>query len=644
MAESIFVGWVVAGAGAQEMRSGDFQVGKVVAGMQAVVILLLLHRYPGIVHDSILYMGQAMAHRWPDLLGNDLFFMYGGQSRYSAFPWLLGVLLQYIGLPALFMWGSLVGVLLFAATSWYCLSRLLPSSQRYWAWLGVLCLPAMYGVVSIFSYGEAFLTSRPFAEGLCLLAVGCLMAKRWVLAGVCIALAGAMHPLQAMAAMLVIWVWAIGRDRRWLHALWLAIPIVALAVAGVRPFNGLVQQADPLWLDSMRTSRQLFVTSWGINDIKFLVFDAFILLLAWHRVKGDFGRWCIASLIALVLGVGSSMLLVDVMHLVLPAGMQLWRVHWLAHWFGVAAIAVLLCQHLQSGERSRAALLFLVAQLAWGETDWGWAAMAAIYLAWPQVVMGSRKRIEPLLGGLFALAIVLLFVNHAANEWKWFRLAGFRLDYYAIDRRLLAFPALAFGLPLLGTYLWHRAAAAGRTFLLVGILLPLLVLGVTVWDARPSLLRTFEDAAGREEIFGVALPENAQIYWGGDSPVGSWLVLHRLSYFSTSQLAGQVFSRETAVDGRQRAERMMALDQAVSHCLDRRTPEKERNSCHASDDVLRQACAVKPVPGPDYLVLPIRQPQQAAGSWAITNPRTGQPALVYWIYSCAALMEELKNP
>ena len=51
-----------------------------------LALLLLLHRYAGIRHDSILYLGQVQMERHPEALGQDLFFLYGSQSRYSLFP------------------------------------------------------------------------------------------------------------------------------------------------------------------------------------------------------------------------------------------------------------------------------------------------------------------------------------------------------------------------------------------------------------------------------------------------------------------------------------------------------------------------------------------------------------------------------
>src|SRR5690606_9016765 len=140
--------------------------------------------------------------------------------------------------PGVFLWGTLASLLLFAAASWYCLRALLPERQRYWSWLAILALPSMYGVVSIFAYNEKFLTSRPFSESLCLVAIG-LVARRRFLPAVCIlASAALIHPLQALAAILVCWIWAVFQNRAWLHLLWSILPLLVLSMWGVPPLDG----------------------------------------------------------------------------------------------------------------------------------------------------------------------------------------------------------------------------------------------------------------------------------------------------------------------------------------------------------------------------------------------------------------------
>lgn len=621
----------------------EFSPASLAGALLGLVIILILRRYPGIYHDAILYVGEGLMRRWPGIYGQDLFFMHGGQDRYSAFPWLLAQTFRWMTPPAAAMWGALLGQLLFASASWYCLRALLPERQRYWAWLAILCLPAMYGVIHIFSYDEPFLTPRPFAEAACLLAIGSLARGRSAWAIACLALASLLHPLQTIAALLVIWPWAVIRDRRWLHAAWLAIPAICLGFTRIAPFDGMFRAADPAWLESLRASTQLFVASWSMADYKFLGFDALVLAWAWRTLKSPFGTWCIAAAIGLLIGFAANLLLVDCLHLVLPAGLQFWRVHWLAHWLSIAAIAVLLYRHLHAREFARALLLALAAHFAWGETDWGWLAMSLLYLGWPRIIAGPRARLARPLTWLFALCLFLLFVNLAANELKWFRLSGYRLDLYPIDRRLVHFPAIALGLPLLGVYAWSRVGRRGQRILLGCVLLPLLALGTWLWDARPALARTIEHAAYREDAFGAIVPEHAQVYWDPDSSLPTWLVLRRANYFSMAQLAGQMYSRATTMEGRARERRMDALDRDTIRCRNNKLPPDQRANCHVGNESLRQACGPGPTMPPDYIVLPFPQTQRPAGHWTVVDPRLRDPVVTYRLYKCSDVMLDLEK-
>jgi len=598
-------------------------------------MLFLLRRYPGIYHDSILYLGQGLVERWPDIYGQDLFFLHGSQASYTIMPWLLGKAFGMVSPPAVFMWGTLASMLGFAAASWFCLCAMLPERQRYWAWLGALCLPSIYGTVRIFSYNEPFLTSRPIAETFCLVALGLMLRQRWLLGIATLACAALFHPLQAIGAALVIWPWLVMRDRRWLRAIWLALPLLLLAISGIEPFVGLVRRTDPLWYAEMRNSPQIFMTLWAANDFKVIAFDLLVLLQARRVLGGQFGSWCLAAVVGMVIGMGASLLLVDGLHLVLPSGLQLWRSHWLAHWFSMAAIAALLFHHLRTAQLVGALLLTLTALLAWGETAWGWLALATIYLVWPSVPIETRSRIEPLLRRLFLLAILLLFANHAGNEFHWFKEANFRLDRYPIDRRLLVFPALALGLPLLATVLWERAGHTAKAVLFTLVLCPAGVVVASIWDSRSPLQQQVEESAYKPNVFGIDIPIGAQVFWHPESLVSVWLVLQRPSFYSTGQLAGQMFNRRTALEGKRRRDRILPLISESNKCQDDALTDEQKLRCHVSKESMDFACARTSGLAPDFLVLPHEQPQRPLGTWTLKNPATGELLAKYRLYRCS---------
>jgi len=616
---------------------------RVAGTLLGLIMLLVIRPYAGINQDSILYLGQAMLQRWPEIFAADLFFSHGSQGDYTLFPRLVAWTFGWTSTPKVFLWGGLAGLLLFAAAGWYCLRALLPERQRYWAWLGVLCLPTMYGMAGMFGYHEPFFTPRPVAEALCLLCIGLLARERWLPAIACLALATLFHPLQAIAAALIAWPWVVMRDRRWLHAAWSIIPLMALAIAGVSPFDGLFRTIDAAWLQDLRElTGQLFLTEWGQQGFMTLAFDALLLAYASCMLRDPFRTWSRAALVGLTLGIGANLILVDWLHLALPAGLQLWRVQWLAHWFAMAGFATLLYRDFHQQAAARALLLAMTGLLVWVIGGWTWLPFAVLYAAWPRLfAQGRQSRLVPLLAGLFALGLVGLLVNHAASEWMFFKVAHYRLDLYPLDRRMLAFPLLALGLPLLGTLAWRRAAPRLRGWLVVCVLCPLVALAAFRWDARPPLILAVEQNASQSDVFGLTLPQGAQVYWDTDTLLGTWLVLHRASYFNRAQMAGIVFNRDTAVDVRQRIDRILPLIRESLGCEDRSRSWQVRQDCRISDASLRRACAPGVPRGPDYLILPYAQRQPVLGTWTIADPATGQPAATYRLHSCKDVVKAL---
>ncbi|HSD15665.1 MAG TPA: hypothetical protein VLC71_00205 [Thermomonas sp.] len=604
-----------------------------------LTMLLLIRRYWGIDHDATLYLGQALAQRWPGNFGNDLFFLHGSQGHYTLFPWLTGWLVGWFDPIAVFFWGGLAGLLLFAAASWYCLRVLLPEGQRYWAWLGVLVLPSFYGRAIIFSYAEPFLTPRAFAEGLCLVAIGLLSRGRHVGAWACVLVAGMLHPLQAIAGLLVIWPWLVMRDRRWLHALWLALPASLAGLVGIEPFDGLFAPLDGAWLATLRAiNGQLFISGWAVMDYRIMAFDVLLLACAARIHAGAFAPWCIAAVVGLGMGIIASLLLVDVLHLALPAGLQLWRVHWLAHWFAMAALAVLLFHAARRADAAQALLLVLTGLLAWGAAEWIWLPFGLLYIAWPGLATRVRPHVRRLLGWLFGLGILLLLLQYVGTELANFRMAHGRLDLYALDRRLFAFPLLALGLPLAGVYLWRNATSTARSALLVLVLCPAIVVAATRWDIRAPSRRALDAHAHVPALFGATIPGDALVYWDGVGLLGTWSVLRRADYYDPQQLSGLVFNKGTVDDASGRIARMTPLMTESMACEQARAASEPHVRCRISDTSMQQACGAGALPRPDYLVLPYRQPQRSLGSWTMEDTSTGEAIATYWLYRCTDVM------
>lgn len=607
-------------------------------------LLLLIHRYPGVNHDSSIYFGLTLFRLRPDIFGQDLFFAFGSQGSYTLLPWLLAQLTPHLGLPALFMLGALLGLLAFAAATWLFLRGLLPFPQRAWAWLAVITLHGMYGVIVVFTYGEPFLTGRPLAEALSLLALALLVGRRWGWAALVLAAAGVLHPLQALGAGLIAWPWLVMQDRRWLHLAWLGLPVLLLGFTPIKPFADLYRVLDPAWYQDLADfTRQLFITLWYPSDWATLAFDALLLGYAAWQLRDAFGRWCLAALIGLLLGCTASLVLADGLHLALPTALQLWRVQWLAHLLANAAVGVLLYRDLTQRAGSRASVLALAVLMANSGFLWTWIPILGVYAAWPSLAPRMTPLFRRTLVALAWLTMLGLLAFYVAEEWLPFRLAHYRFDLYAIDRRILAFPLIGMGLGLSGLWLWQHARRRWQQIGMLLLAVTALLVAALRWDARSPVARALEAQSFNPALFGTPLPERAQVFWDLPMYPAVWVALQRADYFSPWQLAGSVFNRGTPEEGRRRLERMRDVIEEDMYCQDRSVPAQERAHCRISNATLYRACRPGRSPPPDYLVLPYRQDPPALGRWRIADPVTGDTAATFWLYACPTILQSLSH-
>ena len=606
-------------------------------GLLGLSLMFMIQGYFGIDHDSALYLGEVMRLRFPDILGRDLFFSHGSQGSYTLFPYLVAALLPFIDVSTFFLWATVVGMVFFAAASWLALRELLPATQRYLPWLALLCLPTAYGAYRIFGYGEPFFTPRLYAEGLCLLAIAQLARGRVAWGIACLALAAVLHPLQAIGAGLVAWLWLVSNSRAWLHALWAIPAALILGLAGIAPFDGLLQSLDDATYKAASTySTHLFVAGWRAVDFQTLAFDLVVLGIAARVAEGPWRRWAQAALLGVLIALATSFILADLMHLVLPTGLQLWRTHWLAHWLAMAAVGWMLQRDLAARDLPRIGLLTLAVTLAYGRPGWTWMPVVFLYLAWPQACPRLRPAIRTSVWvGAFA-AVGLFFLDYIGQIHQSFVEANHQLARVPFDRAFFTYPALSLAVALVGTWAWLRGNRALRLALFAFALLPLSTYAAYRWDSRPALYKALEAHEFQPALFGVAIPEDAQVYWERASVVANWLVLNRADYYSPQQLSGLVFSPGAAREFTHRMDRLKPLRQDVQSCLKPELPAEARRSCRISEAAMHAACALdKASPPPDYLILPYRQSSPSLGSWSIHDPAAEDPAMTYWLYACS---------
>jgi hypothetical protein len=377
----------------------------------AVGLVLYFRPYHGIRHDSILYFGQAAALLKPEQFGHDLFFAHGSQSEFTLFPAVLAELLRHFQAAELFMALSLASRVGFLVGAFALCCNLLPKRYRYWGLIALLVMPSGYGGFGMLSYGETFVTARSVAEPIILLALAALLGKRWLLSTALLVLGAALHPLQALPAILVTWIALVWTDRRWLHALWVGIAIIVAGLAETNLREFIFARFDGAWLEwTKEATGQIFVLRWRLNDWCYLVTDIFLISNIACRIEGRL-RWhaqvlVVSTIVAFI----SSIVLVDLFHFTLPAGLQLWRVQWLVHWFAMASLPVQLLRLYAEGDSQRPRLLLLVAIAILGAPTGYESSLSLVFLLiplfwlWPTI----RPMIQPSTERIINLGLTLL--------------------------------------------------------------------------------------------------------------------------------------------------------------------------------------------------------------------------------------------
>ena len=611
----------------------------------ALALILYLKPYTGIRHDATLYLVQGLRIVSPDIFNKDLFFLAGSQADFTVFPRMLAFLLERASAGSAFLGLTFVGRLVFYAASWYLVRGLFPLQWQWAALFALIIMPTGYGAFSIFSYAESFLTSRPYAEALSLGGIGLLVRGRTFGAIVCLGLAGLLHPLQGFAGALVAWCWLAKHDRRWIYSLLLGIPLVFLGFVGVAPFGGIFTVIDPEWKGIIiGLSDQVFLSAWTPRDWCIVLTDFYLLhLLSKCSIpESRLAILCRSVMVALGIGLAFGALFSDVLQLMLPTGLQLWRVLWIVHWLAVASMPMLIGDHLKWHPKDRVGVLLIIAIAVIGASvprstlPWGVLGLIPLHMIWPHVRGSISSAVRyVVLVGIFAMLLIAL-LRYQIQAWLVFRMLGSNFEVVRQDVVVLAYP-LVIGTIVAG--IAHVYIRSGRlaSSLWGGASVIALVCAIAFWDARSPWTQVQEGSSGTD-VFGEAIPRESSVYWyeGEPSPLGPWLVLGRANYFSPYQLSGQMFNRGTSFAGIKLHAQVEPVSLQAEICQMMDSVNGTSNACWVGRAGLEYMCtphgAVSP---PDYFVLPFDQRELVRGKWVARHPGTGDVLLTNYLYKCS---------
>lgn len=273
------------------------------------------------------------------------------------------------------------------------------------------------------------------------------------------------------------------------------------------------------------------------------------------------------------------------------------------------------------------------------------AILTATFFAFLHLIHQPRGA-SPLALGL-AASVVLVPGLQAVGYWIGLvRGRGMLAEHFALNDYLHYFPhALACGGRLLVglALIVGLVRLAGLTALRpVCLALSLLLAGVSGW--LPSLLRPtlYPGTHGSGlALIRRALAERADadgtlpsVFWPIDRPEYLWFDLGARSYYSTPQLAGSVFSRATALEGRRRAELVARFE--IAHLRETRVQSHARTLAHltrfyglpldAAPPTLDDLCRLCADPDLDYIVT-----REAFAGWYLA--RDGK----WFLYDCRAV-------
>lgn len=612
----------------------------------AVFALWLMTRpYRGVRHDAILYAGQVLARLMPDRVGQDLFFVYGSQDKYSVFSALMAPLFERFGVGASEMVVLALSNALFALACWQLMR---PWFSRPLCWVSlmfVVALPHTYGGLGSVSYAETFLTARSIAEPVALFALAQLLRGRpYVAIGLAL-LAAIFHPLIILPVLVIGWFELVARRREWLWLGSLFLVPVLLGGLGMRPFDAIFHRFDNAWYDAIREPNALvFAKAYGILDWSALGYDVLVLLLCLRSaISGpEFARVVKATLAASALFTALWVLGADVLHDVLLTQLQLWRVYWVMHLLAITGLPLVGIHYWRRGWIGRWCLAALglagVAVLSNWPTGW-------VCLAWAVLAVAAARADAKVSASVAILAAVGSLVALIAISAKVTRVTLLATDLFP-DRFAHVGPVMVIlGLPAVASLtslavVWlamhgRREAVFASLIVLAG-----LAFGAYVWDQRSPWQRRLE--AGSEAgppAFDAAIPAHATVYWNDDLAT-PWLLARRGNFYSFYQGAGLLFSRDTALEFARRSRVMAPIDVQRELCATLSVltagAASAGSTCGFTREAVTDVC--HGTPHPDYLVFDSRVASApAVAEWHETPAAAGGGEHAFYLYSCASL-------
>lgn len=612
---------------------------------------MLMHPYMGVVHDARLYVAQAFNVLQPEIFGHDLFFAFGSQDEFTLFTKIVAPMVGQFGFPFTSLLLVTLGQALWLSGAIALATRVAGNYRTAILLLvPVAILPPEYAGFGVLGFGEPYMTPRVFAEAGVLWALTFLVLGRYWASAVLILAAALLHPLMAATGIAAGFIYLLQGDRRWA---WLGLAgvlaIIGLAFAGIAPFDRLFQTMDADWLEVVeQRNTYLFPSLWPQEDWSKLILHVSVWAGAVALSSGTPRRLLIAAGMSGLLGLAAMVIGGDLLHNLFVIQVQPYRAAWLLHLLGLMSLGLLLLRlwHNKSNAEPIAAFFLLAWLICHTFSPWFGAAMAI--LATLLTIRQDRLALAPVNERLCAailvsgIIIVLgLFGLRVAAMWQ--RVFSPLIDAGEPFLDRLNFSVIEVALVATIVYLLFKRFPSGMRRAMPVLAGIVLVLGVSLWDKRgpwqSGIENGFDAAALQAQI-----PESAQVYWERDNR-GAWMVLRRASYVSSTQGAGIAFSRPTALEYRDRTDRLQPLMQREVIDIFRNKQKAVADLPPLTPELLKTAC--HRAPELDFMILSRRVDGKFIAQWRASAPYREIDAMLlgvkrdpvydFYLYDCALL-------
>jgi hypothetical protein len=546
-----------------------------------LVVNAIVLPYRGLHHDARLYAAGVHEKLAPGSLADDLYLRYGSQDRYTAFSLVLAPLAQAIGLEPAFFLAYLASKVLFFWALVRLVFALVPERVPALASLVYLAMaPLPFGGNEVIHLNESFLTPRIASSGLVLLALERILAGRFLTALLLCLAAGTLHPVMALAGLLVVLVSWLPRvlPAKALLALACLVALAGILIITIEPLGKrLFGHMDEDWYE-VCSQICFFIdpAAWSAGDWQRLALAAGIVTVAAFLFGHDRINLPAAVLIVGAAGLVGTLVGVHGRYLLLIQASPfrtLWLTELLAIPLGFRLCAFLMRQERPLLQAAGPALLVLLT------TDFNRGAfppVLAFLLVIPVCLLVCRGKPDGIawtgwlaLGGCAAL--LLVFNVHVAAQ-LFAHPPTFDVDLYPL-RVLLSLGEFLFKLPLvllvLGVAAWmipRLRWAVALVVLWLGYQTTLAWLDASPEFAAKSSIRHqhVRFVAGFLKEHQKAKGRPLTVYWTTDLR-DIWYRADAQSYLNTVQMSGCGYTLATALEGRRRARLTSPFECAWMH-------------------------------------------------------------------------------